>query len=516
MVSMRWMTIVLLCACGDDAAVGPDGGARDAGLPMPDAGAMDGGSDAGPALVWGACPEGFRDECAAIAMPLDHDDPAGEKIDVFISRRGSGSRQLWLLQGGPGASAEAFFGWHDFLSMVDPELEVYTIEHRGVGESTRLGCGGERPGSRGGFQIVSEEWASCRDDVIAEWGDRLHFFSTTQAAHDLAYAIELTRRPDTSVFVYGGSYGTFWANRFGVLHPEHADGLVLDGPVQPDASLSDYDLWFEPVGRRVFSELCPMSPACSEHLGPDPLAVLDRVFAALREGHCSEVGFDLTTWKIVFGLSLMNYNLRNWLPAIVYRLDRCSAADVTALGTLFMNLFGGGGAMPPRRSLVLQMHVVLSELWDRELVDPAEHDAARRRSMFFQDANGDTFPLQESWPRYPVDPVAGEYAPPMLPVLTMTSVFDPAAPPEFVGYGYRDNLTGPHQTFVEIPYGAHVVLTAGFVADMPSCPVQLVRAFFADPTATLPVECTTAVLPPSFSAPEMTAMRFFGTPDLYD
>jgi pimeloyl-ACP methyl ester carboxylesterase len=518
MFSTRWMTLVLLCACGDAAAT-PDAAAGDAGVaPAPDSGAPDAGTDAGPPpLVWGACPEGFRDECATVAMPLDHDDPGGETIDVFLSKQGSGSRQLWLLQGGPGGSAESFFGLHDFLEMVDPELEVYTIEHRGVGASTRLGCGGERPGSRGGAQIVSEEWEACRDDAIAEWGDRLDFFSTTQAAHDLARAIELTRRPDASVFVYGASYGTFWANRFGVLHPELADGLVLDGPVQPGSSLADYDQWFEPVGRRVFSELCPMSPACSEHLGPDPLAVLDRVFAALQEGHCSEIGFDLPTWKIVFGISLMSYNLRNWLPAIVYRLDRCRAADITALGTLFTNLFGGGGGgMTPRRSLVLQMHVVLSELWERELVDRTEHDAAQRTSMFFQNANGDTFPLQESWPRYDVDPGAAEYAPATLPVLTMASVFDPAAPPAIVGYGYRDNLTGPHQTFVEIPYGAHVVLTVGFVSGAPNCPVQLVRSFFADPTAPLPIECASAVLPPSLDATEAIAMRWFGTPDLYD
>jgi pimeloyl-ACP methyl ester carboxylesterase len=514
---MRIVLALALCACGG-APNDPDAGADAA--TMTDAGMTetDAASDAGFApLEWGECPARFRDECATIAMPLDHTNPGGETIDVLISRRGSGSRQLWLLQGGPGGSAESFFGLHDFLAMIDPELEVYTIEHRGVGLSTRLGCAAEGARTPGGFQITSEEWASCRDDAVQEWGDRLDFFSTTQAAHDLARAIELTQRPEHDVFVYGASYGTLWANRFAVLHPELADGVVLDGPLSPGAALADYDLWFEAVGRRVFDELCSTAPRCAEHLGDDPLAFFERVFASLEEGHCSELGVDLATWRVVFGVALMSYNLRNWLPALVYRLDRCSDADLDALAAFFGNVFGGGSVTRPRTSYVLQMHVVLSELWPRTIVDATAHEEAAMTHMFFQDANGDTFPLQETWPRYDPDPRAAEYIPPGVPVLALASTFDPATPPAIVGYGYRDNLNGPHQSFVEIPYGAHVVLTAGPIGEgIPSCPVQLTRSFFADPTAELPVECTEQVLHPSFDAPPDLAMNLFGTEDIYD
>ena len=86
-----------------------------------------------------------------------------------------------------------------------------------------------------------------------------------------------------------------------------------------------------------------------------------------------------------------------------------------------------------------------------------------------------------------------------------------------VGEGYRDALTGPHQTYVEMPYGAHGVLTSSPVDDgMPLCPVQLVRAFLADPTAELPVDCVSHVVAPTFDATADVAMRFWGTPDLYD
>lgn len=469
-------------------------------------------------VTWAACPTGFRDECAKLRVPLDHDHPDGETIEVTIARRGTGSRQLWLLEGGPGASAESFFGFHDFLAKLDTDLEVFTFEHRGVGESTRIGCSAETADSSDGTQIAIEEWDACRDEVKTTWGDRLAFFNATQAAHDLATAIESTRRPGIPVFVYGGSYGTFLANRFGVLHPDVADGLVLDAPVQPGSRLNDWDLQFEPVGRRVFKELCPMSPRCSEKLGADPLAYLDRVVKELGEGKCSSLGVDLTTWRKVFGLFIMNYNLRNWLPALLYRLDRCSLDDRQAIATLFSNIFKGSLEDVPRTSRVLQLHMVLSEFWPAGNADETEVDKARTSATFFQNAMEPMFTMQTSWPRYVPDASAPSYAPPSLPMLTLAGPFDPSAPPQRIGYGFRDNLKGPHQTFVEIPYATHTTLTAaGSVGpNEPTCPMQLVRAFLQDPKATLPVECATRVLPPSFDAPQDVLDRYFGTADLYD
>jgi pimeloyl-ACP methyl ester carboxylesterase len=510
MRTSAWIGLsLLLAACSSTPTSNP--------AVVADAGAPDASQDAEPPtppINWGSCPAQFRDECATIQVPLDHDKP-GETIDLFISRRGTGRKQLWLLQGGPGASAEAFFGLHDFLSALDPDLQVYTIEHRGVGASTRLGCAAEKGGTPGGTQIALNEWPDCQAEVVSKWGKRLDLFSTTQAAHDLAWAIARTRDKDQKVFVYGGSYGTFWANRFGVLHPKSADGIVLDAPVQPGVTLQNYDLAFEPLGRKVFSELCPQVPKCAARLGADPLAVLDRTAQALRGGHCSSVGVDFETWRWIFGVAVMDYALRNWLPAIIYRLDRCSADDQRALSTMLSKVFRGGGGVP-RMSKILQAHVLLSELWPRR-ADPTEVSNARMNALFFQDAVDHVYAVQDSWPRYAPDPMSASYIPPGVPVLTLAGALDPAAPPAAVGYGYRDNLRGPHQTFVEIPYGAHTVLRTGFLPDgEPTCPVQLVRAFFADPTSSLPVACASRVLKPTLDAPRDVAMNFFGSPDIYD
>lgn len=502
--------LLLACSSGETGTGGAGGGGAGG-----TGGSGGSGGEPSATVEWGPCPEGFRDECATIAMPLNHDDPEGETIDVFISRRGTGSKQLWLLQGGPGASAEVFYNLHDFLDVVDPDLQVLTMEHRGVGDSTRIGCSAEAASSPGGVQVVEEEWVECQDDVKAKWGDKLPYFSATQAAHDLAFAIDLTRKDDQPVFVYGGSYGTIWANRYAVLHPDQPSGIILDAPAQPGATTEYYDTWFEPVGRRVFSELCPMASRCSEHLGADPLAFLEQTVTKLEMGHCSSLGLDAATWKLVFAVFLMDYNLRNWLPAVTYRLDRCSNADMNAIATLFENIFNGGNKLP-RKSSALQVHIVLSEMWPEGHVDEATVNAAQATANFWQDALAPEYQLQDTWPKYAPDEFYPKYAPANVPVLTLAGQDDPATPPAITGYGFRDNLTGPNQTFVEIPFGTHTVLRGGPVANGDPCPMRLVRAFLADPSQALPVSCVGEVLPPSFNAPTEVSMKFFGTEDLYD
>lgn len=500
-----------------DALPGAADAAPDAAPPAPDVATP--APDAAPPapLPWGACPERFRSECVTLRVPLNHDEPEGESIEVFLSHRPGTGAQLWLLQGGPGASAESFYNFYGFLDAVDPELDIYTLEHRGVGDATRLGCSAEAAGTPDGFQISAGEWPDCLTEVKAAWGDRLAHFSTTQAAHDLALAIDRTRRPGQRSFVYGISYGSYWAHRYAVLYPEQSAGVVLDGPVQPEATLEDYDTWFEPVGRAVFEDLCPAAPRCAAALGDDPWAFFEQTYASLAAGHCRSLGVDLETWRIVFALFLMDHTLRDWLPALIVRLERCAAADRQAIATLFGNLFGRGGDTLPRTSRVTQVHVLLSENWPRTPVDTARVDAARETAHFFQDALVGPFTLQDTWPRYAADPLADAYAPPDLPMLTMAGRYDPAAPPALVATGYREHLTGPHQTYVEMPFGAHGVLTGSPVDDgLPPCPFQLFRAFLADPTAPLPVNCVDHVQGPTFDAPPELATRYWGTSDLYE
>ena len=140
------------------------------------------------------------------------------------------------------------------------------LEHRGVGESTRLGCPAqESVRSVGGTSIVAEEWKPCMDAVDAEWGEDIKGFTVTNAAHDLGRLIDATRSETQSVAVYGVSYGTYWAHRYLQLYPVQADAIILDSICSPGQC--SLPLGFSRDHNRIGQELmqlCGQDSFCQE------------------------------------------------------------------------------------------------------------------------------------------------------------------------------------------------------------------------------------------------------------
>ncbi|MEU9286273.1 alpha/beta fold hydrolase [Streptomyces sp. NPDC048275] len=76
------------------------------------------------------------------SVPLDHDDPAGESIELF-AREAVASEKAhqdlpWLvyLQGGPGFGANRFVGKQAWLGRALKEFRVLLLDQRGTGHST--------------------------------------------------------------------------------------------------------------------------------------------------------------------------------------------------------------------------------------------------------------------------------------------------------------------------------------------------------------------------------------------
>jgi pimeloyl-ACP methyl ester carboxylesterase len=179
--------------------------------------------------VWGDCPlhfdepNGPRAECATFRVPLKWNADGTKSQDdrtiaIFAQRfRGKGKgkhKQLWMLQGGPGAPGSFFSHDMEHLAALDEDVDFYTLDHRGMGRSERIGCPQEDLSSEGGFTITDGERAACDAAVEKKWGHDLGAFSTTFAARDLHRLIERTRAPQQKVYVYGVSYGTHFAHRY--------------------------------------------------------------------------------------------------------------------------------------------------------------------------------------------------------------------------------------------------------------------------------------------------------------
>ncbi|MER6983241.1 alpha/beta fold hydrolase [Streptomyces carpinensis] len=81
----------------------------------------------------------------SFTVPLDHDDPAGETIELYArevvaagkaGRRGQDLPWLVYLQGGPGFGANRFVGKQAWLGRALEEYRVLLLDQRGTGRST--------------------------------------------------------------------------------------------------------------------------------------------------------------------------------------------------------------------------------------------------------------------------------------------------------------------------------------------------------------------------------------------
>ena len=560
---------LLLCAalalgaCANEASVTP---AADAGPDVADAGsaadaspAADAGPDvvdAAPALAvhWGPC-DGFADledgraECADVQVPLDWDRPDGERIALHLRHLRAiapSGRAVWMLMGGPGQAGGDGEGLAAVLSARDPGLDVYLPDHRGTGASTALVCPiASSPSSPGGPGILPAEWPGCRDEVVAEWGDRLRHFSTTAAARDLRALIDATRAPADRVFVLGISYGTYLAHRYLQVAPDQSAGVILDSVCPPGAcTLSDEDRWEDAEARALLAR-CAAEPACATRLGADAAARLTALYARVAGGHCNLASTPArNAWLLrsALGNMMMSAAQRRAIPAVIYRMERCGDADRAALGALYTSMWGAqwpavaslfaqgaqgtpfvrvpvtpplGGGPGAGYSFPLAVNILTSELWEPADPSPAELTRRWEGTLACRGVSRQAGWQTPGWPRYR-DPLAQQVFASEVPILMLNAEIDSATPAR-LARAFAARLRPPLQRYVEVPDAAHTVVAQGVLdADRTTtCGRELVLQFLRDPRATLDTGCLGRAIPLAFTASPELSRLLFGTSSLW-
>jgi pimeloyl-ACP methyl ester carboxylesterase len=533
---------IAIQGCGSDVSAmldagSADGGAPDAAMAMEDASTPE-------AIAWMPCElqdaPGLAAECADVDVPLDWDHPEGEHITLWvehlIAAEPSG-RSMWALMGGPGQSGQDFEGLAALVAARDPGLDIYMPDHRGTGRSTRLLCSEqEAPLSEGGPQITPSEWPACRDAMVERWGDGLAHFSTTSAARDVEFLIDVEHEEADQVVVLGISYGTYLANRYLMIAPEQADGVVLDSMCMPgDCWLSRQDLWEDEAGRAILAR-CADHADCAAHLGPDPVATLAELHASVAAGHCpltNEPAVDQELLRTAIGQMMFGYGTRQLVPALIHRMRRCNDADQVVIRHLYEAIFGpifgtsfdpsrlpmpslGPGDGGPRGySWPLAANVMMGEMWEPSEPSEDELEARWEATLTCRGVSRGSSAAAMLWPRYE-DPLAGMIAEPRIPVLGMIADLDVATPPRYAR-PWADMLAGPHQRYIEIPNAAHAVIAQGpFTDDMTTtCGRELILQFVRDPEAELDTSCLARTLPLRFFGSDPFVMALFGTTDLW-
>jgi pimeloyl-ACP methyl ester carboxylesterase len=487
-------------------------------------------------VTFTACPlyddqEGAMAECADVAVPLFWDDPEGETITIHVKRlQGPGPlrRQLFMLDGGPGGAGTTDYPRYlELLTQNDPALEVYTLDHRGTGHSNRLGCPAEEDESSDWGIFISEaEWPACLESLAAR-GVPLEAYTTTAAARDVGLLVELMTVPGRDRFVYGASYGTYLANRYGQLYPGQATGLVLDSICPPGTCLLDrQDALANDVVHEVF-DLCAADELCAAKLGDDPWGKAQAVLASMADGHCPAfmaLGLTFANLQQVPFVLAQRFALRPLVPAIYYRMDRCDPGDVTFLRNLVMaylatDTSADAPAFYRQFSYVVSHNITFSELMSEPL--PTRDDlAALDATLLATSHNGATLVDEaRAWPVYPRDSFYGGWTGADVPILMLNGTLD-IQTPLVMAAAARDHLTGPDQRFYELPGAAH-----GTIAQSPDvdpdrlpCGMRILLSWLADPTVAPDRSCLETLLPVDFHGygDRFGTATELGTADLWE
>ncbi|KAL8282804.1 hypothetical protein RB597_010173 [Gaeumannomyces tritici] len=256
-------------------------------------------------LVWDRCPSRLNQTllCSNISVPLDWNDPGGEKITLGFAKlpaRDPSRRigNLFISPGGPGNQASgSLSSTARRPGRLHPELldrfDLIGLDPRGVGLSTPVRCDKDVYNKRVKYFVETQAeydemvagnralWESC----LARTGRLLHFLDTVSAARDHE-AVRLALGGGEKASFIGFSYGSQLYAQYAELYPDGFRAMLLDGALQHSqgeaANVLIEATAFEATLRQFFA-WCAADKTCPLH-GQDVEAAFHAAVARARDG----------------------------------------------------------------------------------------------------------------------------------------------------------------------------------------------------------------------------------------
>jgi pimeloyl-ACP methyl ester carboxylesterase len=280
-----------------------------------------------------------KEQCAIVKVPLLWDNSSdANSIDFFVKKftaKKTAIGQLWLLQGGPGASGAAF---DSIASHIRDELEVYDImvpDHRGTGRSSFLKCS---TGNLKSSDIVQKQ--KCWNNLAAKYPGTLRGWGTTNAAHDIYHVYSISRADNsTKLALFGVSYGTYWLNRFTTLYPNTASATIFDSVIPSSIDSNEQSLYSLETGNLLIN-VCKNIAGCNNKFISAFNQTVDKVFndVLIQQADpklaCFQEFYTPELLTYFFAGLLTDKDLRRLILPVIYRLKRCSARDRNYLRNL--------------------------------------------------------------------------------------------------------------------------------------------------------------------------------------
>lgn len=299
----------------------------------------------GQELDWGACDDMATTEidetlfanpdleCTTVRMPIDYDDPDGERGEIGLLRLpATGDERegsMLVNPGGPGGSGMNYVAATAGQWLENPVAERFDIvgfDPRGVGATTpRAECfTDEEYDAGGGFRVGSvydvtsaEEAQEIADRCVEGTGGeaRLTGISSTNTVRDMDLMREVLG--DEKLTFLGYSYGSELGAMYTRTFPENVRAIVIDGIVSPDLSPTEFRASQFVAIQASFDKMaavCAAAPDCV--VGAEPGAATDRfheILAPLVDTPApTSAGRDVTIWDAYTGIIGALYNAANW------------------------------------------------------------------------------------------------------------------------------------------------------------------------------------------------------------
>lgn len=435
--------------------------------------------------------DGDEVECARARVPYDWACAAGAcdtppmNLLVRRVRAPAPSRgQLWALDGGPGFAGGAFFD-PGFVEIVHAAgYDLYVPTHRGTPGSEGLSCpSAEAPDSEGGGFVTNDELPACRDALEAQWGTLEHF-SSVAAGRDVAHLLSLApERERTALF--GGSYGTLWAQRvLQAAAPDAFDLVWLDSVVEFGGTLENADQHADRAARALFTQ-CEASGACPIDIDID----IDGALAVIAAHDAGEGCTDASGAELrLMGYRFVSANIQDRLVFVEFlaRAERCDADDQAALAHALARFretpatpVGAGFPYAP----LLNNHIIAAELDGGEAPTPQAGLLASRAGDTAVRARIDAWgavPLATA----PIDSDTHTDA----RVILWSGALDPLDPPEWA----ERTAARWGAEWILVESAGHSVLRYARTASG-NCAQEIWHALLADPSAALDRGCVSQI-----------------------
>lgn len=396
-------------------------------------------------------------DCADIEVPLDYDDPDGERIDVAMKRRGASQESqgsLFVNPGGPGGSGLQLV---DAVEMQFSEdlldgYDVVGFDPRGVGSSTAVECldDAELDEWRATeLEEEGEELAEIREE--AAWfgeqcedntGELLANVDTESAARDIDVMRHVLGEPELDYLGY--SYGTLLGATYAELFPDNAGRLVLDGALDPSMTNAELSLdqavaFEETIGNYVedcqASGSCPLSGDVDDGVGQ----IQDLIELAEHTPLRTDSDRELTGSLLISGILMPLYDDEYW-PVLTEALDAAMHEDdgsyLLMLADLAADREPDGSYTNNSAEAIVAINCLdyPSDSSDSELAEQAEE--LEELSPTFGEAltYGDV--ACQEWPHQAETKPAPIHAEGAGPILVVGTTGDPATP-----YEWSQNVT---------------------------------------------------------------------------